>query len=42
VTFRTGSESPPQGVQKAKVIFAIDLDRFWAMYADLLTRPVDD
>jgi inosine-uridine nucleoside N-ribohydrolase len=33
-------QSPPQGVQKAKVIFRIDLDRFWAMYTDLLSRPV--
>jgi hypothetical protein len=33
-------ENPPVGVEKAKVVFGMDLDRFWALYADLLTRPV--
>jgi inosine-uridine nucleoside N-ribohydrolase len=33
-------KNPPLGVEKAKVVFGIDLDRFWALYADLLTRPV--
>ncbi|MEK0084057.1 nucleoside hydrolase [Benzoatithermus flavus] len=32
--------NPPVGVQRAKVVFGLDLDRFWAMYTDLLTRPV--
>ena len=32
--------NPPVGTRKAKVVFGIDLDRFWAMYVDLLTRPV--
>jgi hypothetical protein len=33
-------KNPPIGTQPAKVVFAIDLDRFWALYTDLLTRPV--
>lgn len=33
-------KNPPAGVQNAKVVFGIDLDRFWTLYADLLTRPV--
>ena len=33
-------KNPPVGVQKAKVVFGIDLDRFWALYSDLLGRPV--
>lgn len=33
-------KNPPVGTGKAKVVFGIDLDRFWAMYVDLLTRPV--
>lgn len=36
------TKNPPAGVQKAKVIFDIDLDRFWTLYADLLSRPVKD
>jgi inosine-uridine nucleoside N-ribohydrolase len=34
------ARNPPAGVRKAKVVFAIDLERFWALYADLLSRPV--
>lgn len=34
------AKNPPVGVQKAKVIFAIDQDRFWSTYSDLLGRPV--
>jgi inosine-uridine nucleoside N-ribohydrolase len=34
------AKNPPVGTRKAKVIFAIDLDRFWKLYADLLSRPV--
>jgi inosine-uridine nucleoside N-ribohydrolase len=34
------TKNPPVGTEKAKVVFGIDLDRFWAMYVDLLTRPV--
>jgi inosine-uridine nucleoside N-ribohydrolase len=34
------TKNPPVGAEKAKVVFGIDLDRFWAMYVDLLTRPV--
>ena len=33
-------KNPPVGVQNAKVVFGIDLDRFWALYSDLLGRPV--
>ena len=34
------AKNPPAGTRKAKVVFAIDLDRFWTLYADLLSRPV--
>jgi len=30
----------PVGTQKVKVVFGMDLGRFWGMYTDLLTRPV--
>jgi inosine-uridine nucleoside N-ribohydrolase len=33
-------KNPPVGSHPAKVVFAIDLDRFWTLYSDLLTRPV--
>ena len=33
-------KNPPAGSQKAKVVERIDLPRFWALYTDLLTRPV--
>jgi inosine-uridine nucleoside N-ribohydrolase len=33
-------KNPPVGTQKAKVLFGIDLPRFWGLYSDLLTRPV--
>ena len=36
------SQNPPVGAQKANVIFAIDLDRLWATYTDLLTRRVPE
>lgn len=34
------TKNPPQGVQKAKVIYDIDRERFWPLYVDLLSRPV--
>jgi inosine-uridine nucleoside N-ribohydrolase len=34
------TKNPPVGTRKAKVVYRVDLDRFWAMYVDLLTRPV--
>ena len=34
------AKNPPVGTQRAKVVFGIDLDRFFALYADLLSRPV--
>ncbi len=34
------AKNPPVGAQRAKVIFGIDLDRFFALYTDLLSRPV--
>lgn len=34
-------QNPPVGTQPATIIRRIDLDRFWDIYADLLTRPVD-
>ncbi len=34
-------KNPPIGTQPATIIRRIDLDRFWEMYADLLTRPVN-
>jgi inosine-uridine nucleoside N-ribohydrolase len=34
------AKNPPVGTQKAKVIFAIDLARFWTLYSDLLSRPI--
>ena len=34
------AKNPPAGLQKARIVKRIDLDRFWKLYADLLTRPV--
>lgn len=33
-------KNPPVGVEKAKVVFRLDLARFWDLYSDLLTRPI--
>lgn len=35
------TKNPPIGAQPAQIIRRIDLDRFWDMYADLMTRPVE-
>jgi inosine-uridine nucleoside N-ribohydrolase len=34
------AKNPPVGTQKAKVVFGINLDRFWTLYADLMSRPI--
>jgi inosine-uridine nucleoside N-ribohydrolase len=34
------AEDAPAGLRKAGIVKRIDLDRFWRLYADLLTRPV--
>jgi inosine-uridine nucleoside N-ribohydrolase len=34
------AKNPPAGLQEARIVKRIDLDRFWKLYADLLTRPV--
>ncbi len=35
------AKNPPTGTQPATIIRRIDLDRFWTMYTDLLSRPVE-
>lgn len=35
------TRNPPIGAQPAQVIRRVDLDRFWEMYADLMSRPVE-
>ncbi|MEZ5862910.1 MAG: nucleoside hydrolase [Geminicoccaceae bacterium] len=35
------ARNPPIGTQPATVIRRVDLDRFWAMYSDLLGRPIE-
>ena len=34
------AKNPPLGLQRAKIVFDIDQERFWRLYQELLTAPV--